>query len=43
MQTGSVKQDHDLTKQRKEMDGDDVSFMRTVSILSIPLIGNIAA
>lgn len=39
MQTGSVKQD---LKQPKEMDGDDVSFIRTVSVLSIPLIGNTA-
>ena len=33
MQTGSVKQEHDLTKQPKEMDGDDVSFIRTVSTI----------
>lgn len=34
MQAGSVKQEHDLAiKQPKEMDGDDVSFIRTVSTI----------
>ena len=34
MQVGSVKQEHDLAiKQPKEMDGDDISFIRTVSTI----------